>query len=753
MLRLHDTMTKQRKVVEPLKPGVVKMYTCGPTVYRDPHIGNYRSYLMSDWIRRILEYQGLEVRAVKNITDVGHMRQEDLEQGDDKIISAALAEGKSPHEIAEFYTARFMSDETKLNIKPANSFPKATDHVEEMIHIIKTLLNRDHAYEAGGNIYFSVSSFPKYGQLSGNTGPSDLLEGVRMEVDALKKDPRDFTLWKAAEPGRNLKWPSPWGEGFPGWHIECSAMSVKYLGDQFDIHTGGVDNIFPHHEDELAQSESYTGKPLVSIWAHGQHLLCDGVKMSKSMGNSFVLADIESKGIDVRSFRYLCLTTRYNNRMNFTYTALKASNRALQRLQNRISELRNDSVQTHHLDEHDTLSHSETRSTDDIKNTWVSAFLRRVNDNLDMPRALELTWLLLRSNIPPSARYEIALEYDKILGLGLEHATKSSEIPRDVSILTDRRASLRMSRTFDKADAIRKQLEFDGYALEDVIPVADLASATAPGSTLKDRNQRNPPPSGVTEISSSGGVDSFLEREHIFDFTVGIVTSDYQDDVKRCIESTLKWNQSFYIEFVVVNNTHSDESGQWLSETASKYPNLRLIHTDHVFGSASAQNIILKQSLGKTILLIDTSVEMVGDVFTDIESTLSNDKVGVVGPFGLRTDDLQHFHEGEGETGYMDAMQSYMFAFRRSRIRDVGLMRESFRFYRNLDIDYSFQFKDKGLSIFADHSLPVLRHEHRAWSDMPENDRDDLSRKNYGRFLHRWGHRTDLLVRSGSPNE
>ena len=219
---------------------------------------------MADWIRRTLQTVGNEVTHIKNITDVGHMRQEVLEQGEDKVIAAAIAEGKTPAQIAEFYTQRFLADEAAINILPANEFPKATDHVEEMVEIIESLLQSSLAYEVGGNIYFDVNAFPTYGNLSGNIHESQLQEAVRVEVDPLKKDPRDFTLWKKAEPGRSLKWPSPWGEGFPGWHIECSAMSIKYLGRHIDVHTGGVDNIFPHHEGEIAQSEGYTGSPVVS---------------------------------------------------------------------------------------------------------------------------------------------------------------------------------------------------------------------------------------------------------------------------------------------------------------------------------------------------------------------------------------------------------------------------------------------------------------------------------------------------------
>ena len=735
MLKLYDTRTRRITEVKPLKPGVVKMYTCGPTVYRDAHIGNYRSYLMADWIRRTLEFQGIEVTAIKNITDVGHMRQEALEQGGDKVIAAALAEGKTPQEIARFYTDRFLADEAKLNIEPASAFPKATEHVDEMVEIIERLIQRGHAYEMDGNVYFSVSSFPTYGRLSGNIQDGELLEGVRVEADSLKRDPRDFTLWKAAEPGRELKWTSPWGEGFPGWHIECSAMSIKYLGEHFDIHTGGVDNVFPHHEGEVAQSEGFTGRPVVETWVHGQHLLADGVKMAKSMGNSFVLGDIEARGIEPRALRYLCLTARYNTRLNFTFTALRAAHRALMRLQNTMWRLR----------EAPEEAPKSVQSFDGLKKEWLARLLERVNDNLDMAGAIALTWRALRSDLPARTRYEVALEFDKVLGLGLEAAMESNNVSPNAVSLVRRRASYRSAGEFEEADQLRDQLVSDGYVVEDTLPAGRAASAAGVGTRIRARTHWEKHEEAVATVSSSAEVESVLERDDDVDFTIGIVASNYRDDVRRCLQSALWWGRDLSVEAVVVDNGSTDGTTSWLDE-AAKDDRVRVIHTDHVLGAAAASNIVLKQSRGKTVVLFDTSIEVTGDIFAAIDAVLQDETVGVTGPFGLRTDDLHHFHEGDGEAGDMDAMQSYLFAFRRRRVREVGLMRESFRFYRNLDIDYSFHFKDKGLRVVADPSLPVRRHEHRAWSELPEDDRDELSRKNYGRFMHKWGGRVDLLV-------
>src|SRR3990172_7819536 len=285
---LTNTLTRKKEKFIPLNKKEVRMYTCGPTVYRDIHIGNLRTYLMADILKRVLIYNDHKVKHIKNITDVGHMRTDEQSQNQiDPIIAEALKQGKTPQQIAEEYTKQFLQDEKRLNILPADVFPKATEHIKEMIELTKTLLEKGFAYEVGGTIYFDVKKFKKYGQLSGNTlaKMNKLLEAVRVSSETDKKDSVDFALWKKAEEDRGVKWPSPWGEGFPGWHIECSAMSMKYLGDQFDIHTGGEDNIFPHHEDEIAQSEAATGKKFVNYWIHGGFLLVNGERMGKGKGN------------------------------------------------------------------------------------------------------------------------------------------------------------------------------------------------------------------------------------------------------------------------------------------------------------------------------------------------------------------------------------------------------------------------------------------------------------------------------------
>ncbi len=722
LLRIYNTLSKRVEEITTLEPGVVRMYTCGPTVYRYAHVGNLRTYLMADWVRRILERNGYRITHVKNITDVGHMRQEMLETGGDKVILAALAEGKTPREIAQFYAQTFHRDEEKVNILPAHHFPWATEHVQEMIAIIERLFEQGYAYEAGDNIYFDVGKFADYGKLSGNV-QEGLLEGVRAEVDPLKKDPRDFTLWKTAEPGREMKWDSPWGEGFPGWHIECSAMSTKYMGEQLDIHTGGVDNIFPHHEDEIAQSEGAFGKSFVRYWVHGQHLLADGVKMAKSAGNEFILDDLEQRGFDPISFRYLCLTIRYRHRMNFTFHALKAAERALTSLRDRVWEWR---------------SLAPLTSQPEESREWQGRFSETVENDLDMPRALGLTWDMVRSDLPDQAKLELLLEFDRILGLGLDKVSASYDLPYDVKSTVAERRGLREQAEYRKADELRGAISTSGYLVGDMM--AD--TRVRPKTTLEKQEER------WKSVSSAKEVESRLDLPPQLDFSFVVTASNYMDDVKRCTESVLKWAEGYSAELIVVDNGSTDGTSEWLEELQQREPRARVIHCDHVLGEGTAKNIGLKQSLGRNIVIVDTSVEALGDVLGPIGRWLEDSSIGIIGPWGLLSENMQHFHE-EVESGDADAMQAYCIAFRRALFPQVGLMREVFRFYRNLDLDFSFQFKDKGYRIVADGTLPVVRHEHRQWSALGETERHHLSFSNFKRFYKKWSDRTDLLVSSG----
>lgn len=723
MLRVYNTLTKNVEEIQPITPGKVSMYTCGPTVYRYAHIGNLRTYLMADWIRRILTADGLDVYHIKNITDVGHMRQELAEAGGDKMIMAALAEGKSLQEIGEFYAGVFWEDEERINILPAHVFPWASHHIAEMLDMVEKLVAKGSAYEAGGNIYFDVNSYPEYGKLSRNFG-GDLLEGVRADADPLKHDPRDFTLWKAAEPGRDVKWDSPWGEGFPGWHIECSAMAHRYLGEKFDIHTGGVDNVFPHHEDEIAQSEGTFGEKHVNYWVHGQHLLADGAKMAKSAGNVFLIEDLATRGFNPLSFRYLCMTVRYRHRMNFTFTSLRAAEKALSGLRNRIWVWRNmaENGSSHHELSADALG-------------WRARFWEAVHNDLDLPTALAITWEMVRSELSPADKLGLILDFDTVFGLDLDQVPERYEIGGQNVQDVERRVSLRQQEEYRDADALRSQIAERGLVVQDS-GVVTLVRPQTPLELLEAK---------WSSVSASREVPSLLDQPDLYDFTFVINAYDYVDDVRRCVGAALRYAGGASAEIVVVDNGSTDGTADYLEEAQAEHDNVRVIHCDHVVGDAAGKNIGLKQARGKYIILLDASTEVVGDILTPVAEHLSDASIGVFGPYGLTTDDMQHFHE-EVDRGDADAMQAYCMAFRRADLPSVGLMHESFRFYRNLDIDYCFQFKAAGYRVVCDSSLPLVRHEHRQWEELDDNQRDELSRKNFGRFLKRWGNRPDLLI-------
>src|SRR5258707_48315 len=396
-MKIYNTLTRRIEEIVPIDAGKIKMYSCGPTVYRYIHIGNLRTFTMADWLRRIFEYRGFEALHIKNITDVGHMRQEMVDRGEDKMLAQARKEGNTSLEIAQFYTDAFHQDESKLNILHAHVFPRATQHIPEMIAIVQGLLAKDIAYEINGNVYFDIKRFPAYGKLSGNQ-LANMLAGVREGVDTDRHNPEDFPLWKVAEPGREMAWDSPWGRGFPGWHIECSAMSIKYLGEHFDLHTGGVDNIFPHHEDEIGQSEAFTGQRFVNYWVHAQHLLADGQKMAKSTGNAYTREEIEARGFEPMALRYFYTTALYRSRLNFTFRALQAAQTSLERLRglayHLLLQIDRDTVFSEY-----PLQEAEWQ--------WRDAFLREVENDLNMPRAMAVVWAMLRSQEAPGTKLRL----------------------------------------------------------------------------------------------------------------------------------------------------------------------------------------------------------------------------------------------------------------------------------------------------------------------------------------------------------
>ncbi len=512
-LRLRNTLGRRVEPVLPIETGRVRMYTCGPTVYRYAHVGNLRSYLLADLVRRALLYHGLDVVHVKNITDVGHLRDERFDRGEDRMLVAAGLEDRTPAEIAAAYEAAFHADEAAVNILPAHVFPRATDHVDDMVRLTERLVDAGCAYVSPRrNVYFSVASSPAYGRLSGNS-LDELRAGHRGDVEPDKHDLADFALWKAAGEGRLLKWSTArWGEGFPGWHIECSAMAMRYLGDEFDVHTGGVDNVFPHHEDEIAQSAALTGRVPARHWVHGEHLLMAGRKMAKSAGNFVRITDLtelterpehmDRTAPDALAFRYLVLTARYGRRLSLSDRSLVSAAAGLDSLRRQIRALDSppDSgpwraprpliagmapPRPHgiaagvggHGDAnagYEALdrAHSPAAPLSTAGSALHERFAAALDDDLDMPTALAVVRETLRAHLPADERRWLVLDADFVLGLDL-HAVWSApgpaaeQAPAAVLELADERSAARARGDFERADGLRGEIESAGWDVED----------------------------------------------------------------------------------------------------------------------------------------------------------------------------------------------------------------------------------------------------------------------------------------------
>lgn len=436
MFKLYNTLTRKVEEFAPLNPPKVGMYTCGPTVYDYMHIGNLRTFLLSDLLLRVLQANGREVISVQNITDI-----------DDKIINRAKEKGISVDSLVDEYTTHFLRDMNSLNILPRSTQPKATEHIGAIIKFIQALLEKGVAYvEKDGSVYFDISKFPQYGKLSG-LEKRKLKTGTRVLSDEYTKDDaQDFALWKAAS-SEETGWDSPWGRGRPGWHIECSVMSQQILGDTLDIHIGGIDLIFPHHENEIAQSEAKTGKKFVNYFVHGEFLLVNGQKMSKSLKNYFTLRDIEAKGFEPLAFRYLVLTARYRDKLNFTWESLEAAQNALNNLREEIRLL-------------------EQPGNVDIR--YWQKFLDAANNDLGIPQALALLHEMVRSDTPTSSKSATILEMDKVLGLGLDkYLGKPLEVPEGVQKLVREREDARKVGDFQRADELRHEIKKLGFEVED----------------------------------------------------------------------------------------------------------------------------------------------------------------------------------------------------------------------------------------------------------------------------------------------
>jgi cysteinyl-tRNA synthetase len=523
-VRLRNTLSRRVEPVEPLEPGRVRMYTCGPTVYRYAHVGNLRSNLLADLIRRVLLYHGVDVFHVKNITDVGHLRDEGFDRGADPMLVQAGLESKTPAEIAAAYEAAFHADEAAVNILPAHVFPRATEHIPDMVDLAEQLQDAGYGYATDeGNVYYDVGRFEGYGRLSGNT-LADLRAGHRGDIEPDKRDPADFALWKAAGDGRILKWPTArWGDGFPGWHLECSAMAMRYLGPQFDIHTGGIDNVFPHHEDEIAQSTPITGEVPALHWVHGEFLLMDGKKMAKSAGNFQRVTELTERGIDPLALRSLALTSRYSRKLEYSERSIEAAAAALESLRAGLRTLGAPSAEDpwkappvlragsagdrpegvasevggHGGEPAFELSDRAgapaaplTSQGGELHDRFVAA----IDDDLDMPVALALLREILRAPLSEDERRWLILDADFVLGLDLDRVwveaadegigEEEADPGPDVADLVAARTVARQDREFALADALRDEIEALGW---DVTDAASGPVLTRRGSTTAPR--------------------------------------------------------------------------------------------------------------------------------------------------------------------------------------------------------------------------------------------------------------------------
>lgn len=464
MLHLYNTLSKKKEEFIPINPGKVSMYACGPTVYGYQHIGNYKSFMTADVLRRYLSYLGYEVRYIQNITDVGHLTDDDVAQGDhgeDKMIKKALQEKKTPEEIAEFYTNYHIDTSRDLNMEDPHLWPRATAHVPHMIAMIEELIKKGHAYESNGNVFLDVTSFPDYGKLSGNT-LENLNVGARLEEPHPdKRSQWDFALWLTAPKEHLMQWSSPWSRGYPGWHIECSAMSTEYLGETFDIHTGGEDHIFPHHEAEIVQSEGVTEKPFVHYWLHTRHMLIEGKKMSKSKGNIFTLEDVKDKGFSSMDLRMTYLLSHYRSQMNFTWDSVAQAQKNRKTLEAFMIRL------------HNALPHDSATMIDVIH--YHAAFDDKMNDDLNTPGALAV--LLELVTVGNKALDASGIENNKELlafmkkavcdVFGLRVDLSAQDIPHAVTTMAQERTTARKDKDFDASDRLRTAILEAGYLIED----------------------------------------------------------------------------------------------------------------------------------------------------------------------------------------------------------------------------------------------------------------------------------------------
>ena len=452
----YNTLTKKKELFKSLEPKKVKMYSCGPTVYKDATIGNMRTNLFQDTLRRVLEYNGYEVKQVMNITDVGHLVS-DGDEGEDKMLKSAREEHKTPMEIAEYYTKLFFKDLERLNVEIPEVICKATDHIEEMLEMVQKIIENGYAYETSTAIYFDVSKLDEYGILSG-INLREQKAGARVEVDPEKRNPYDFALWIKAPENHLMKWDSPWGPSYPGWHIECSAMSTKYLGEEFDIHTGGIDLIPTHHENEIAQNKGACGKIPAHYWMHGEYLLINGGKMSKSLGNVYLLDDIIKRGYDPLVYRLFNFSCHYKGKLNFTWEGIEAASTALTRLR--------DGYQKH------------LTGMADVDGTIISEienkFHQAINDDLNMPLAMSAVWEAVKYQDKSPKIAKLLEKFDTVLGLKITEK-REEEIPQEILELVEQRKVARNEKNWTESDRLRDLIAQKGYSVKDTKHGAEVS--------------------------------------------------------------------------------------------------------------------------------------------------------------------------------------------------------------------------------------------------------------------------------------
>ena len=452
-LYVYNTLTRQKEEFVPIRPGEVGLYTCGPTVYNFAHIGNLRTYLFEDVLKRVLAYNGYRVTHVMNITDVGHLTG-DRDMGEDKMEKGAQREGRTAWDIAEFYTRAFKQDIARLNILDPSIWCKATDSIPEQIDLIRILEQKGFTYKTGDGIYFDTAKFPGYAALSSQDLDA-LQEGARVEKNPAKRNATDFALWKFSPAGakRQMEWDSPWGVGFPGWHIECSAMSMQFLGEQLDIHCGGIDHVDIHHTNEIAQSEAATGKKFFNVWMHGAFLnIQGGKKMAKSEENFLTLDNaLIKRGIPPLAYRYAAFQTHYRKPMEYTDDSIHAAKNGLEHLFNQVREVAKGGEAP------GRAAHSAFREK----------FMEAINDDLNMPRAMAVIQEMLKSDMPGAEKHATILDFDRVLGLSLDEVDKPQEVPPDVQALVDARVRARASKDWAGSDRLRDEILALGYTVKD----------------------------------------------------------------------------------------------------------------------------------------------------------------------------------------------------------------------------------------------------------------------------------------------